>query len=105
MAAQSGAKYVAPYVNRLDNISADGVETVSRLVKALDVYKLNTKVLAASFKNAQQVLELIDVGVHSVTVSPDIAQAMASHPLTDISACNFRDDWKSAFGVDTPIDG
>lgn len=42
---------------------------------------MKAKVLAASFKNAQQVLELMKAGVHSVTVPPDVARAMMSHPL------------------------
>lgn len=98
LAAKAGADYVAPYVNRLDNISADGVGTVKTLVDIIDRYKLNTKVLAASFKNAQQVLELMKVGVHSVTIPPDIAKAMMEHPLTDWSVDKFIEDWENVFG-------
>ena len=98
LAAKAGADYVAPYVNRLDNISADGVNTVRDLVNIIDTYNLNTKVLAASFKNAQQVIELMKVGVHSVTVPADIAKAMMSHPLTDWSVEKFIEDWEAAFG-------
>lgn len=98
LAAKAGADYVAPYVNRLDNISADGVGTVRDLVNIINTYNMNTKVLAASFKNAQQVLELMKVGVHSVTAPPDIIKAMMSHPLTDWSVERFIQDWETAFG-------
>jgi fructose-6-phosphate aldolase, TalC/MipB family len=98
LAAKAGADYVAPYVNRLDNISADGVGTVKNLVEIIDRYKFNTKVLAASFKNAQQVIELMKVGVHSVTIPPDIAKAMMEHPLTDWSVDKFIEDWENVFG-------
>ncbi|SMC17029.1 fructose-6-phosphate aldolase 2 [Clostridium acidisoli DSM 12555] len=98
LAAKAGAAYVAPYVNRIDNISGDGVNTVRDLVSIIDRYNLNTKVLAASFKNAQQVLELMKVGVHSVTVPPDIAKAMMNHPLTEWSVNKFIEDWEDAFG-------
>lgn len=57
LAAKAGADYVAPYVNRLDNISGDGVAVVRDLVNILNIYNMDTKVLAASFKNAQQVLD------------------------------------------------
>lgn len=103
LAAKSGAKYVAPYVNKLDNISGNGVGTVKQLIKVLDAYQLQTKVLAASFKNAQQVLELMVAGVHSATVTPEIAMAMAGHPLTDLCATEFFNDWKSAFSGRMPI--
>lgn len=101
LAAKAGADYVAPYVNRLDNISADGVNTVKDLVNIININKLDSKVLAASFKNAQQVLELMKVGVHSVTIPTDIAKAMMSHPLTDWSVDKFIEDWENVFGKGT----
>ncbi|MPM63487.1 Fructose-6-phosphate aldolase [bioreactor metagenome] len=101
LAAKAGADYVAPYVNRLDNISADGISVVSDLVKILNTYNMKTKVLAASFKNCQQVLELMKSGVHSVTVPADICSAMMNHPLTNWSVDKFTEDWYDAFGEDT----
>lgn len=101
LAAKAGADYVAPYVNRLDNISADGISVVSDLVRILNTYNMKTKVLAASFKNCQQVLELMKSGVHSVTVPSDICSAMMNHPLTSWSVDKFTEDWYGAFGEDT----
>lgn len=101
LAAKAGADYVAPYVNRIDNISGDGVAVVSELVNILNTYNFNTKVLAASFKNAQQVLDLMKVGVHSVTVPSDICKAMMNHPLTDWSVDKFIQDWYNVFGEGT----
>lgn len=98
LAAKAGADYVAPYVNRLDNISADGVGVVRDLVKIIDTYNMNTKVLAASFKNPQQVIDLMTHGVHSVTVPADICRAMMNHPLTDWSVDKFIEDWTKVFG-------
>lgn len=98
LAAKAGADYVAPYVNRLDNISADGVGVVRDLVKIIDTYNMNTKVLAASFKNPQQVIDLMTYGVHSVTVPADICRAMMNHPLTDWSVDKFIEDWTNVFG-------
>lgn len=101
LAAKAGADYVAPYVNRIDNISGDGVGVVSDLVNILNTYNFNCKVLAASFKNAQQVLDLMKVGVHSVTVPADICKAMINHPLTDWSVDKFIEDWYNVFGEGT----
>ncbi|QAA30997.1 fructose-6-phosphate aldolase [Clostridium manihotivorum] len=105
LAAKAGADYVAPYVNRLDNISADGVGTVKDLIQIIDRYGLSTKVLAASFKNTQQVIELMKAGVHSVTVPYDIAKAMMDHPLTDWSVDKFIQDWEAVYGVGTNTKG
>lgn len=101
LAAKAGADYVAPYVNRIDNISGDGVAVVSDLVNILNTYNFNSKVIAASFKNAQQVLDLMKVGVHSVTVPADICKAMMNHPLTDWSVDKFIEDWYNVFGEGT----
>lgn len=101
LAAKAGADYVAPYVNRIDSISGDGVSVVSDLVNILNTYNLNSKVVAASFKNAQQVLDLMKIGVHSVTVPTDICKSMMAHPLTDWSVEKFREDWSNVFGEGT----
>lgn len=101
LAAKAGADYVAPYVNRIDNISGDGVNVVKDLVNIINSYNLNTKVVAASFKNAQQVLDLMKVGVHSATIPADICRTMMAHPLTDWSVDKFIEDWSNTFGEGT----
>lgn len=97
-AAKAGAAYVAPYVNRIDNISGDGVKVVSEIVQILKLSNLDTKVLAASFKNVDQVLKICLSGSQAATISADIIDKMISHPLTDLSVENFIIDWESSFG-------
>lgn len=97
MASVAGADYVAPYVNRIDNISGNGIEVVSSLMDMLKEYKLSTKILAASFKNVQQVNDLSKIGVHCVTVNKDIFDKMLYHPMTDWSVDNFAKDWEKSF--------
>ena len=97
MAAVSGAKFVAPYVNRIDNLSGDGVGVVGYLINMIKEYNLATKVLAASFKNVQQVHEISKLGGHSVTVGKDIFDKLIEHPMTDWSVDNFIKDWEKAF--------
>ncbi|WP_024615724.1 fructose-6-phosphate aldolase [Clostridium sp. Ade.TY] len=100
MAAVSGAKFVAPYVNRIDNISGNGVQVVKDIIDEIKLYNLDCKVLAASFKNVQQVHELSKYGVHSVTVNPEIMDKMIEHPLTDWSVDQFINDWEKIYGKD-----
>lgn len=72
LSAKCGAVYVAPYINRIDNMGYDGIA----VAKAIhDIFKNNgyqAGVLAASFKNSQQVLELCKYGISAVTVAPDV---------------------------------
>lgn len=98
MAVTAGAGFVAPYVNRIDNISGGGVDVVAQIVKLLKQYDLDGKVLAASFKNVQQVHSVILSGSQSVTVNPEILDAMIEHPLTNWSIDKFVHDWESVYG-------
>ena len=104
MAAKAGADFVAPYVNRLDNIIGDGTEVVAEIVNQLEIYGMDCKVLAASFKNAEQVHKCASVGCHSVTVTDDIMKLLISHPMTDAAIAGFEKDWKGVYGDKTILD-
>ena len=101
MAAMAGASFVAPYVNRLDNILGDGCEVVAEIVNQLENYGSDCKVLAASFKNAEQVHKCASYGCHSVTVTDDIMKLLISHPMTDAAIAGFERDWKGVYGDKT----
>ena len=101
MAAMAGASFVAPYVNRLDNILGDGCEVVAEIVNQLENYGSDCKVLAASFKNAEQVHKCASYGCHSVTVTDDIMKLLISHPMTDAAVAGFERDWKGVYGEKT----
>ena len=101
MAAMAGASFVAPYVNRLDNILGDGCEVVAEIVNQLENYGSDCKVLAASFKNAEQVHKCASYGCHSVTVTDDIMKLLISHPMTDAAIAGFEKDWKGVYGDKT----
>ena len=104
MAAKAGADFVAPYVNRLDNIIGDGTEVVAEIVNQLELYGMDCKVLAASFKNAEQVHKCASVGCHSVTVTDDIMKLLISHPMTDAAIQGFDRDWQGVYGDKTILD-
>ncbi|MCI6548452.1 MAG: fructose-6-phosphate aldolase, partial [Coriobacteriaceae bacterium] len=73
---------------------------VRELQRMLDVNGLESRVCAASFKNGNQVHELILAGVGAVTVAPDVARTMLDHPGTGIAVDEFTQAWKAAFGRD-----
>lgn len=100
LAAMNGADYLAPYVNRMDNYG-DGVENVKDLITMLKVNNMNAKVVAASFKNARQVHELIKAGIQAVTIPCDVAYNMIDHPGTAIAVDEFSENWKKAYGKTT----
>ena len=70
LAAKAGALYVAPYINRIDNLGSDGVRTAKEIHDMFRNYKFKTEVLAASFKNSRQVISLCEYGIGATTISP-----------------------------------
>lgn len=104
VAAKAGADFVAPYVNRLDNIISDGVNVVHEIVELFKLYDLPSKVLAASFKTAEQVHKISLVGCHAATVNPDILDTLIYHPLTMYAIDDFKADWKNVYGEKKIID-
>ena len=101
LAANAGATYVAPYVSRLDNLCADGVGTVKQITDILSFTDSKTKVLAASFKTAKEVLDVAAAGCHSATVGSGVMKNLLAHTSTDTSIARFDADWKKAFGDTT----
>lgn len=97
LAAMNGADYLAPYVNRMCNYG-DGVGQVADLVNMLATNGLPSKICAASFKNTEQVHDMICVGAQSVTVAPGIVWTMVKHPGTGIAVEEFSAAWENSFG-------
>ncbi len=93
LAAASGASYLAPYVNRIENTGADGPGTVMRIQETLRINGLDTKVVAASFKNVRQVEILAHSGVDAVTLPPSILAEMCKHPGTEDAIDRFEKDF------------
>lgn len=100
LAAANGADYLAPYVNRICNYT-NGVAEVVRLLNMLSANNMKARVIAASFKNANQVNELIENGIQAVTVAPDVVTQMYNHPATELAVEEFTENWDKAYGRKT----
>ncbi|MCM3568552.1 transaldolase family protein [Neobacillus mesonae] len=100
MAAMAGAKYVAPYVNRIDNLTGSGVNVTAEIVELFASYHLSTEVLAASFKNVQQVHDVCLAGAQTATVAPDIIKKFIAFPSTSQDVAVFKKEWQNVYGSD-----
>lgn len=98
IAAKAGADFVAPYVNRIDNLSGNGVQVVKEIVNIFEQHQLPCRVLAASFKNTQQVHQVCLEGAHGITAGGDVIQSLLSHPSTESNVKQFIHDWKLSYG-------
>lgn len=104
IAAKAGASFVAPYVNRLDNMIGDGVRVVEDIVQQFELYGLDCQVLAASFKNCEQIHKCALAGCHTVTIAADLFKSVIAHPMTDAAVAGFEKDWKAMYGDKTILD-
>jgi len=94
LAAKAGARYVSPFIGRLDDIGADGLGLIGEIVQIYDAYPdFTTEVLVASVRNASHVVEAAKMGAHVATLPPAVLHAMFKHPLTDKGLDAFLADW------------
>ena len=98
LAAKAGADYVAPYVNRIDNLGYDGTAVVEQIQDILTIHQYDTRVLAASFKNSQQVLTLCAYGIESATCAPAVIDALVRNLAVDGAVDDFRRDFAKLAG-------
>ena len=101
LAAKAGASYVAPYVNRIDNIGYDGIRLTKEIQDIMDNNGETCEVLAASFKNSLQVLELCAYGIDAVTVSPDVFEGFVRNLAIDGAVQAFAEDFRRLTGKET----
>ncbi|MCQ2413413.1 MAG: fructose-6-phosphate aldolase [Clostridia bacterium] len=95
LAAQAGADFVAPYVNRIYDIGNDGVAVVEQIQNILDAGNYKTKVLAASFKNVGQVTAMAEIGAYSATVQPEVLWKLINNPTVDAAVEAFKKDFET----------
>ncbi|MBA4714623.1 MULTISPECIES: fructose-6-phosphate aldolase [Citrobacter] len=98
LAALAGAKYIAPYVNRIDAQGGDGIRTVQELQTLLELHAPDSMVLAASFKTPRQALDCLLAGCAAITLPLDVAQQMLNTPAVESAIEKFEQDWNNAFG-------
>ena len=95
LAAKAGAKYVSPFIGRLDDIGKNGIDLIGDIKKVYSNYKnLNTKILAASIRSTKHITQAAIAGADVATVPPKLLEEMFKHPLTTKGLKIFLDDWK-----------
>jgi len=95
LSAKAGAKYVSPFVGRVDDNSFGGICLVKDIVNVFKEHIVTTNVLAASVRNVRDVGRLFEHGAEIVTMPPAVFEKMYNHILTDKGLELFEADWKS----------
>jgi len=95
IAAKAGADYVSPFVGRLDDIAAPGMETVEQIITIYGNYGFETEIIVASVRNPVHVLHAAMMGADVATVPFAVLKQLMAHPLTDIGIEKFLKDYES----------
>ena len=98
LAAKAGATYVSPFIGRLDDISSEGMDLVTKILTIFDNYGFDTELLVASIRHPQHVVEAAILGADIATVPPKVLRRLVNHPLTDIGIERFLSDWEKVQG-------
>jgi len=94
LAAKAGAKYVSPFIGRLDDIGQDGMQVIREIVQIFRNYEIDCEVLVASVRHPIHVIEAAKIGADIVTLPFEVLKKMTQHSLTDVGLKRFLDDWK-----------
>ncbi len=100
LAGKAGARFVSPFVGRLDDIGHDGMELIAEISEIFNAYpdSIHTEILVASVRHPGHVIEAAKMGSHAATVPPKVLRQLAQHPLTDKGLATFLSDWKKSGG-------
>jgi transaldolase len=93
IAAKAGAGYVSPFVGRLDDISAAGMEVVEQIIAIYTNYGFETEIIVASVRNPLHVLHAAMMGADIATIPFNVLKQLMGHPLTDIGIERFLKDY------------
>ena len=96
LCAKAGARYVSPFVGRLDDIATDGMQLIQDLVDIFENYDYDCEILAASLRHPMHVVEAAKMGAHVGTMPYGVLTSLMKHPLTDIGLKRFLEDWEKA---------
>ena len=94
LAAKAGAKYVSPFIGRLDDQGQEGMQVIREIVEVFRNYDWDCEVLVASIRHPLHVIEAAKLGADVVTMPFDVLKKMTQHSLTDVGLKRFLEDWK-----------
>jgi transaldolase len=96
LAAKAGAKYVSPFIGRIDDSGWDGIELIAQIANIYSIQGYDTEILAASIRSPLHIVRCAEAGANVITSPLDSILGLLKHPLTDIGLAKFLADAKGA---------
>lgn len=96
LAAKAGAKYVSPFIGRIDDSGWDGVQLIEQIANIYAIQGYETEILAASIRSPLHIIKCAEAGADVCTCPLESIMGLLKHPLTDIGLAKFLADAKGA---------
>src|SRR5450432_296749 len=94
LAAKAGAKYVSPFIGRIDDSGWDGIELIAQIANIYAIQGFETQILAASIRSPLHIIRCAEAGANVITSPLESILGLLKHPLTDIGLAKFLADAK-----------
>lgn len=91
----AGAEWIIPYFGRLRRAGVDACARIGEMARLLRAQRTETRLLVASLKSPDDIIEATLAGAHDITAQPDVIRALAQSPLTTDALVTFANDWQS----------
>lgn len=96
LAAKAGARYISPFIGRLDDVATNGMQLIIDIVQIYENYDFDTQVLAASIRHPMHIVDCALAGADVATIPFKVIKQLVQHPLTDKGLDAFLSDWKKS---------
>jgi transaldolase len=96
MAAKAGARFVSPFIGRLDDVSQDGMGLIEEIAGVFDNYSFDCQIIVASVRHPRHVIDAALIGADICTIPFAVMDKLVHHPLTDLGIEKFLKDWGKA---------
>jgi transaldolase len=93
LAAKAGAKFVSPFIGRLDDISQEGMELIREIVQIFENYRFDCEIIVASVRHPRHIVDAALLGADICTIPFSVIDKLVHHPLTDSGIEKFLKDW------------
>ena len=92
MACVVDCDYIAPYVNRMEQLDIDPYKLIAETHSFYQSTDTHIKIMGASFKNASQVMAAIKAGAANVTISYDIFKQLMTNAAANDAIRVFNEE-------------
>ena len=94
IAAKTGVSLLSPFLGRSDDMAGNGAILLRDILKMIEQYQFNTKVMAASLRSPYNAAQAILLGTPIITLPLSVVKKMLYHPATEVGVEEFKNAHK-----------